>query len=154
MTKQQLLDQATALPPVSVAAAMEYARMQPGLAEAVSTNLLLRPDLEQLIGPGNQDLMADNHRNHGRFIASLLQAFSPEILVETILWVFGAYRSRGFQSDYWPVQLQAWLQLLPQYLSAASVTEIAPLYRYMLAHQPDFADLTKPTQITAGADHD
>ncbi|NJD37228.1 MAG: hypothetical protein FIA89_02725 [Geobacter sp.] len=153
MTKQQLLDQATALPAISAAAACEYARNQPGLAEAGSSTLLLRPDIEQLIGTGNQAMMEDNHRNHGRFIASLLQAFSPEILVETILWVFGAYRSHGFQPGYWPVQLQAWLQLLPQHLSAASLQEIAPLYRYMLAHQPDFADLSDPAHTTAGADH-
>lgn len=153
MTKQQLLDQATALPAISAAAAGEYAEKQLGLAEAVSSRLLQRADLEQLIGAGNQPLMEDNHRNHGRFIATLLQAFSPEILVETILWVFGAYRSQGFQPGYWPVQLDAWLQLLPQHLSAQAAGEIAPLYRYMLAHQPDFADLTKPTQITAGAHH-
>lgn len=52
MTKQQLLDQATALPAISAAAACEYARNQPGLAEAVSSTLLLRPDIEQLIGTG------------------------------------------------------------------------------------------------------
>lgn len=153
MTKQQLLDRATALPPVSAAAAREYARHQPGLAAAVSSCLLQRTDLEQLIGTGNQALMDDNHRNHGRFIASLLQAFSPEILVETILWVFGAYRNQGFQPGYWPVQLEAWLQLLPHHLSAEAAGEIAPLYRYMLSHQPDFADLTDPKDTTAGENH-
>ncbi len=153
MTKQQLLDQATALPTVSAAAAQEYAEKQPGLAKAVSRFLLQRPDLEQLIGRGNQTLMEDNHKNHGRFIASLLQAFSPEILVESILWVFSAYRNQGFQPDYWPVQLHAWLHLLPQHLSAETTGEIAPLYRYMLVHQPDFADLSDPADTTTGADH-
>lgn len=153
MTKQQLLDLAAVLPTISAAAAGEYAEKQPGLAAAVSHCLLQRPDLEQLIGIGNQTLMEDNHRNHGRFIASLLQAFSPEILVETILWVFSAYRSQGFQAGYWPVQLHAWLQQLPLHLSAAAADEITPLYRYMLANQPAFTELTNLPDSTPGAAH-
>ena len=107
MTRQFLLEQAAGLPAVSTEAAAEYAAQHLTLAEEVTRMLGARDDLERLIGPGNRAMMEDNHRNHGRFISSLLQAFSPEVLVETIIWVFRAYRSHGFQLTYWPAQLDA-----------------------------------------------
>ncbi len=143
MTKQHLLSQAAALPAISTEAAREYGACHPLLAEEVTRCLLQRDDLERLIGPGNWEMMADNHRNHGRFIASLLQGFNPEVLVETILWVFRAYRSHGFQLTYWPAQLDAWLRLLPQHLSEKTAREVAPLYRFMLLNQPFFATLSE-----------
>ena len=145
MTRQFLLEQAAALPAVSVEAAAEYGTQHLLLAEEVTRMLGVREDLERLIGSGNLAMMEDNHRNHGRFVASLLQAFNPEVLVETILWVFRAYRSHGFQLTYWPAQLDAWLRLLPLHLSAEAAAQIIPLYQYMLMNQPAFAALSEET---------
>ena len=143
MDKQQLVDAAEALPPVSRAAARNYAEHTDSLAAAVSHLLLQRQDLERLIGPGNRAMMEDNHRNHARFIASLLESFDPQLLVESILWVFKAYCSNGFQLPYWPVQLDAWLKVLPQHLTPEAFREIEPLYHFMLCNQPSFAALSE-----------
>lgn len=142
MDKQQLVHAAAALPPVSREAARNYADRKEMLAAEVSRLLMQRQDLERLIGPGNQAMMEDNHRNHARFIASLLEAFDPQVLVETVLWVFRAYRSHGFQITYWPAQLDAWLRTLPLHLPPESYHEIEPLYHFMLFNQPAFAALS------------
>ncbi len=142
MNKQKLLHAAEALRPVSSIAARNYSDCKDSLAAEVSSILLQRQDLERLIGAGNQAMMEDNHRNHARFIASLLEAFDPQVLVETILWVFRAYRSHGFNLTYWPAQLDAWLRVLPLHLTPEAFSEIEPLYRFMLFNQPAFAALS------------
>ncbi len=155
MNKQYLLDQAAALPKISEAAAAEYSEMQPMLAEEVSRCLLDRKDIDQLIGAGNRSMMEDNHRNHGRFIASLLGSFDAGVLVETILWVFRAYRSHGFQVSYWNAQLDAWLAAMGRHLSPETATELKPLYSYMLLNHKNFANLsdqdTPHTPLISGA---
>lgn len=152
MTRQFLFEQAAGLPAVSTEAAAEYAAQHLTLAEEVTRMLAVRDDLERLIGSGNRAMMEDNHRNHGRFISSLLQAFSPEVLVETIIWVFRAYRSHGFQLTYWPAQLDAWLRIIPSHLSAEAASQIVPLYQYMLLNQPTFAALSEQPAPTSPGD--
>ncbi len=142
MNQQQLFDAAEKLVPVSAETARNYADHQYSLAAAVSRLLIERQDIERLIGTGNQAMMEDNHRNHARFIASLLESFDARVLVESILWVFRAYRNHGFQLTYWPAQLDAWLRVLQQQLTPAAYTEIEHLYRFMLFYQPAFAALS------------
>ena len=108
----------------------------------MTDTLLARSDLDSLIGIGNRQVMKDNHRNHGRFIASMLSSFDPGLLVETILWVFRAYRSRGFEAKYWPVQLEAWLEAIKANLSTESSDEIERLYMFMLNNTPGFTAIT------------
>jgi hypothetical protein len=42
-------------------------------------------------------------------MVSLFGDYHPEVLVETVLWVFRAYRSHGFKLTYWPAQLDMWV---------------------------------------------
>jgi len=142
MDKIDLVSSAQALPPVSAAAADEYSRKAEVLANAVSAVLLQRADLDALVGKNNLDMMKDNHANHARFIASILQRPNAEVLVESVLWVFRAYRSHGFATNYWAAQLNTWFQVLPQQLSAASWAEIRPWYEWLQVSIPIFVNLT------------
>lgn len=144
MDTQYLIDIASKLPPVSVEAALNYSSFKDSLAAEVSRILSQRQDLDLLIGSGNLAMMEDNHRNHARFISSLMTAFDPQVLVESILWVFRAYRSHGFQLTYWPAQLDAWLEAMKQQLTEKSYLEIEPLYNFMLFNLPLFGVLTDP----------
>ena len=85
MDKSLLIESARALEKVSTKSAEEYSQKSDSLAEAVSNALLLREDLTALIGPNNLAMMKDNHANHARFIASILQHPNPEVLVESVL---------------------------------------------------------------------
>ncbi|NLE55562.1 MAG: hypothetical protein GX617_11535 [Lentisphaerae bacterium] len=142
MDKLDLVNSAQALPPVSAAAADEYSHKAEVLASAVSAVLLQRADLEALVGKNNLDMMKDNHANHARFIASILQRPNAEVLVESVLWVFRAYRSHGFSTNYWAAQLNTWFQVLPQQLSVASWAEIRPWYEWLQVNIPIFVLLT------------
>lgn len=101
MDKNYLLQTASHLKQVSNSASEEYAKKTDQLIVEMNKLMLERNDLENLVGKDNINMMQDNHSNHVRFISSILKNHNSEVLVETILWVFRAYRSHGFSSNYW-----------------------------------------------------
>ncbi len=142
MTRDELIFAAQALPRPTSEAAREFTTHSDVLAAELNRIMSARADLEALIGPQNQAMMEDNHRNHARFMAALLQDFQPETLVETVLWVFRAYRAHGFQLTYWPAQLDVWMEVLKTRLSPEAFSTIAPIYEFMIVHQSAFVQLS------------
>lgn len=142
MTPEELLASARAIPVPTESAAREYEAKRERLAAEMNRIMGARPDLTALIGEGNRPMMEDNHRNHARFIASLLLNFSPEVLVETVLWVFRAYRAHGFRLAYWPAQLDTWTEVLKAELTPEAFASVEPVYRWMIVRQPAFAALS------------
>lgn len=142
MTRDGLVASARELPLPAPAAAEAYAAACVSLAAAVTARLRAREDVASLVGPGNDAMMADNHENHGRFIASLLAVYQPEILVDTVLWVFRAYRAHGFSLAYWPAQLAAWIAVMGEQLPPQEAAAVLPLYEWMLRHQAAFVALS------------
>ena len=82
----------------------EYQGKQEQLVAEINQRMLARDDIATLVGLDNLVMMQDNHNNHACFMVSLLQIYVPEVLVDTVLWVFKAYRSHGFHNLYWSAQ--------------------------------------------------
>lgn len=141
MTREALLASATKLLQPSKSAADEYAQKSERLAAEMNRSMGARSDVDYMIA-GNLAMMEDNHRNHARFIESLFYAYDPAVLVDTVLWVFRAYRSHGFQLTYWPAQLDTWVEVLRRELSPQSMEEVYPFYRWMIINQPAFVLLS------------
>lgn len=155
MDLKDLVRSAEALKQPPIEAAEAYDDKQEALAKAVTTALSARPDIERLIGVGNDAMMADNHKNHARFLNSVFRSYHPETLVQTVLWVFRAYRAHGFHLTYWPAQLNAWLDAMRAQLDASQVAALEPFYDWMLVNQPAFATLSEQPITTPwdGAPH-
>lgn len=143
MNRDRLLDTARKLPHFEDRTYQEYAAKAETLIARINTRMLERDDIGELVGPVNLQMMKDNHANHVRFIASILHSFDAEVLVETVLWVFRAYRSRDFHTGYWAAQMNAWLEILPTELGPETFREIRPLYEWMQVNIPIFTGLTE-----------
>lgn len=138
MDKKNLLQSASQINQPSEKAAAEYEEKGESIAKELTERLKQRPDIENLVGTGNIEMMGDNHLNHYRFISSLIANYTPATLLDTILWVFRAYRSHGFELAYWPAQLNTWITLLRDKLTPQSFKEIYPIYNWMLVNQAGF----------------
>ena len=145
MTIAELVASAGGFESVEEEVASEYAEKKDLLAALMHQRLLERPDINALLGQENLQVMRDNHANHALFMASLLRHYDPEVLVNSVLWVFRAYRARGFHPNYWTAQLNAWIASIEQELSLESAAAILPIYRWMIAHIPQFTHLTDAT---------
>lgn len=140
--KELLTESSLKLKQVSPASAAEYAKKENALLSAINSIMEQREDIESLVGEHNLSMMSDNHANHVRFMASIFKYYNPEVLVETILWVFRAYRSHRFTTNYWAAQLNAWIGILEKELSTEAFLEIFPYYEWMQVNIPLFVVVT------------
>jgi len=147
MKRENLLSSAARLIQPSAESTEELCRKKDQMVATLNAHFLQRADLVQLIGEGNTEMMLENHRNHIRFMCSLLGEYSPEVLTDTVLWVFRAYRSHGFHLTYWPAQLDKWVEVMKNGLSPEAFGEIYPFYNWMIVNNPAFAAISDQTLL-------
>lgn len=148
MNKRDLFLSAARLTPPSRPAIVAYKKHQEHMTREVTRRLLSRPDLDSLVGAGNRPMMEDSVRNHARFMESLFAAYDHRMFVETILWVYRAFRAHGFKMAYWAAQLSEWQTVLRETLQSEDVDEILPFYEWMMENQPAFGVLTEPVMVS------
>jgi len=142
MIKSRLIETAKKLKLPSPEAAVEYENKREQIVFQMNEAMLARTDLSFLIGEGHIPMMKDNHKNHALFVSSILASHQPEALVETMLWVFRTYRSHGFDVNYWPAQLNQWIEILETNLSETSLRQIYPFYNWFLTNHSAFIKLS------------
>lgn len=143
MEKSYLIETANLLPKFSVKIAKEYEDKLDEMINTLNQRMLKRADITELVGDQNIEMMKDNHSNHAHFIASILKNFNAEILVDTILWVFRAYRSRKFQTNYWAAQLNTWRNVINENLSNETAKTVLELYNWMQINIPSFTEISE-----------
>jgi len=142
MDKNHLLETAQKLEQVNPETAEEYSQKSDELIAQINQRMLGKPEIKNLVGEDNLSMMKDNHGNHVRFIASILKNYNPEVFVDTVLWVFRAYRSHGFTTNYWATQLNTWIEILKDSLTDKSFNEVYPYYEWMQVNIPIFVKLS------------
>ncbi|MEI6186266.1 MAG: hypothetical protein WCP43_03585 [Dehalococcoidia bacterium] len=142
MNLQHLLQTAKELRQPSAPAGAEFEASRDGLAEELNRRMSVRPDMEKLIGSGNLAMMQDNSRNFCRFMSSMFLAYEPEVLAETALWVFRAYRSHGFKTTYWPANLDTFVSIARERLGSATFDELYPFFRWLIVNIPIFVKIS------------
>lgn len=143
MNKEHLLKTAGQLKQVSIQSVEEFSSKRDHLVVLMNQTMLARPDLLAMVGEDNVEMMNDNHANHARFLESIFKQHQPEILVDTVLWVFRAYRSRNFASTYWAAQLNTWIDIYRKELSPECFSEVYPYYNWMQINIPIFNKLAE-----------
>ena len=143
--RKQLLETARILIQPQETVMQEFSRKRDELAAMGNQILADRSDLEKLVGQGNQQMAEDNNRNFARFMESMFLDYNAEVLVDTVLWVFRAYRSHGFQTTYWAANLNVWVDMLKQELSTEAFDALYPYYNWLIVNIPVFVKLTDET---------
>jgi hypothetical protein len=142
MNGKKLTNSATHLNKFSSQAVKEYSQKRQTLVASINEAMLNRLDITELVGEKNIQMMKDNHSNHALFVESFMINPDPGVLVDTVLWVFRSYRSRGFHQNYWAAQLNCWIEILKLQLSEDSFNDVYPLYQWFTVNIPAFTDLS------------
>lgn len=153
MNYEHLIITASRIPQISEETCVEYEQKRDRLTAKQDSVMLERPDLKSLVGEDNIPMMCDNHANHSRFILSYITNPIPEVLVDTILWVFRAYRTHGFSSSYWAAQLNGWMEILKEEMSKKALNELSPLYNWMITNIPVFVKVSDGQLKLKGSAH-
>ena len=120
----------------------EFSSMREKLVVELNNQMLVRQDLEQLIGSGNEEMMKTNSANMTLFMESIFVVFSPETLLNTVIWVFNSYKSHGFQPLYWATYLSCFTSILRRNLSDESLQEILPFFDWLIVNTPAFDEIS------------
>lgn len=132
MENNELLKSASKIKKVSKDGLKEYVDKIDMLAAKMNETMLKREDIFELIGgEKNISKMKANHDNHLRFVAAILQTPDSKTLVDTLLWVFRSFMSRGFTSKYWEVQINTCIKLIKENLSEKAFYEILSIYNWI-----------------------
>lgn len=142
MNIELLIESASKLQQPSEDAYREYVQHKELMIDQVIKVLEAREDLENLIGVNNLEMMKDNAHNMARFMESIFMKYNHQVLVETVLWVFRAYRSHGFHLTFWSAHLNCWLNILQKTLTPETYRELYPYYFWMQVNIPVFIKLT------------
>lgn len=140
--KERLLASAQQLIPPSQNVREEFHAKSNLFVSMGNMQIGVRPDRDKLIGVDNREMAENNNHNFARFMEAMFVAYDPETFVETVLWVFRAYRSHGFHTTYWAANLDIWLKMLEKELSEQSFAAISPFFNWLLVNIPVFTKLT------------
>jgi hypothetical protein len=140
--QEQILKSAQALKQPTEKVMHVFAEKQDQLVAKGSQIMAERDDFEKMIGKGNRQMAEDNNRNFARFMASMFAEYKPEVMVETVLWVFRAYRSHGFNTTYWAANLNVWVNMLKKEFPEETFGMIYPFYNWLIVNIPIFVKLT------------
>ena len=154
--KDQLLATAQKLISPSEKAHEEFSAKIGMFVAQGNTTIAARPDLDKLIGAENHEMAENNNGNFARFMDSMFTEYDPVTFVETVLWVFRAYRSHGFQTTYWAANLDIWQKMLEKELSEEAFSAISPFYNWLIVNIPLFVKITDDSlsgKLDIGAEH-
>jgi len=140
--QEQLLKSASKLAQPPASAIKEFSQKKDQLTAMGNHIIAKRPDLDKLVGADNREMAEDNNRNFSRFMESLFSEYDPKVLVETVLWVFRAYRSHGFQTTYWAANLDIWAEMIRKELTQDTYDALYPFYNWLIVNIPLFVKLT------------
>lgn len=147
MDRNDLLESAKKLDQVSEESYKEYSENSESLIFHINNFIGSNPEIQKLIGDNDLNIMKTNHTNHVNFMASIFKQYNPEVLVDTILWAFSAYRNHGFHKDYFKLQLGAWNDILSNNLSDSSFREIIPYYEWIIKNIPACISITEKQSV-------
>ncbi len=131
---------ATLIHPFPRATALAFMQHRDAMLAEVNRRMEKHPGIRELIGGNTMDTMMDNHRNHVLFMSNVFLLSRMDMLTKTVPWVYHAYSSRGFQFDYFPLELDTWKSVISATLSPEIAEPALHVYDWMLSHHENMIE--------------
>ena len=148
LTLDSLVTHAQQLPQIPVAAISAYHQHTPAMCAAVDAALSRREDINTLVGNNPLQVMYDNHKHHAAFMSSVFSTANYELLARTLPWVYQVYSNKKFLFDYFPYELEAWIDAVRSNLTPEAAENICTVYRWMLSRHEDLVTLASGTDYS------
>jgi methanogenic corrinoid protein MtbC1 len=116
------------------------------MVEKVNKIMSSRADISLLIGENPFQLMFENHKNHGLFMANVFALGQYALLIQTVAWAYRTYHNRGFAYAYFPAHLQAWRTALGETLAEDAAGPLIEVYDWMLSRHEEFIALSEQSR--------
>ncbi len=145
-----LIQEASEFSPVPLQASTAYYNQLKEMTACVDEALSAHSEIHELIGNNPLQVMYDNHRHHGAFMATVFSIGNYSLLARTLPWVYRAYHAHNFSYEYFRLELKTWLLVAEKRLEEVDVAAIRPVYQWMIDRHQVIIDLSReedPSQI-------
>ncbi|MBD1401834.1 cobalamin B12-binding domain-containing protein [Pelovirga terrestris] len=136
-------DHASMLPPVTLAAATCYQQQLPEMTAFVDENMRKQTGIINMIGGNPLQMMYENHRHHGAFMATVFTVGNYQLLAQTLPWVYRVYHNRGFSYEYFPLELRCWITAVEEFIPAELQSAIIFIYQWMIGQHNTLIELSQ-----------
>lgn len=124
-------------------AASLYHQKREQLIREVDEILTRHPNRDRITGRNPVELMKDNHRSHGHFMANVFILNRYDLLVSIVPRVYRTFLHHGFTPGYFPVQIKAWIDATIAILDKPCIKPIVEVYRWLLGRHETMSQLAK-----------
>lgn len=135
-------DRAMGLPTVPLEAATCYQNQLFEMTACVDEIMSNTTNIMDMIGGNPLQMMFDNHRHHGAFMATVFTLGNYQLLAQTLPWVYRAYNNHRFSYDYFPLELRNWIGAIEKFMPALHQAEIRSIYQWMIGQHDDIITLS------------
>lgn len=149
--QKELLEDIAKLPDVSDDAARAFNSEMGRMIEKVNHIMARRPDIRMLTGDAPLSAMFENHRNHALFMSNVFSLNMPQLLADTVPWVYRTYHSHGFSYTYFPAHIQSWRTIIPESLDADNAAAILRIYEWIESRHETFIELAENVALKPAA---
>ena len=137
------IDEAEQLPQVTLRATTAYQDHLTEMTSSVDAIMGSQPNIHSLIGHNPLQVMYDNHRHHGAFMATVFAIGNYALLAKTLPWVYRAYHAHKFSYDYFPLELKTWLEVTEKNLKEEDIAAIRKVYQWMISSHEQIIKLSQ-----------
>lgn len=144
LSPETFSNEAAELPQVPLKAATSYQNQLSEMTAFVNGHLRETSGVLDLIGGNPLQMMYDNHRHHGAFMATVFALGNYQLLAATLPWVYRAYHEHGFAYDYFPLELKHWISAVEKFMPADEHRAIIiQVYRWMIDQHDTIITLSR-----------
>jgi len=137
------INEAETLPQAPIDAATTYQNCLPEMTRLVDDELSNTAGILDLIGGNPLQLMYENHRHHGAFMATVFALGYYQLLARTLPWVYRAYHNRRFSYDYFPLELRCWMASIEKFMPTEQSVAIVTIYQWMIDQHKAIIELSQ-----------
>lgn len=120
-----------------------YANKGSFLLDTVNERMKKEPNIISLLGNNPISLMENNHLNHYKFILNIIEYRQLELLINTLPWVYHTYAQKGVSYDYFPVELNAWIDAIKKHINPLDQEHLIKVYELMITWHQDIITASK-----------
>ncbi|MBI9102274.1 MAG: cobalamin-dependent protein [Spirochaetales bacterium] len=139
----EVIKEARSLPLISLQGMTNYQKNIPKLQKYVDDTMSSHPSINKIIGNKPLEVMYANHKHHAAFMLTVFSIGNYELLARTIPWVYRAYSAHNFSYDYFPLELEAWLEAVGKYTALELTKEIKLVYEWMIKKHENMISLSQ-----------
>ncbi len=140
---KQLAAEASKKHHVPSGAASLYHQKREQIIREVDEIMTRHPNRDRITGRNPIELMKDNHRSHGHFMANVFILNRYDLLVSIVPRVYRTFLHHGFKPSYFPVQIKAWIDAVVTILDKPCIKAIVEVYRWLLGRHDMMVQLAE-----------